>query len=140
MRARGRHPSIIVVSEGTYPRDGERVFSRLGDALITPRLGGVCHRIAALIEDAMKLETRATILGHIQRGGTPTAFDRWLATRYGAAALRLALDEGFGRMVAYRCDEVTDVSLEEALSEQRRVDLNGDAMRSAREMGISFGD
>jgi 6-phosphofructokinase 1 len=138
--ALGRHHSIVVVSEGAHAAGGEQVFSRAGDALWTPRLGGVSFQVAQWLEDNIQLETRVTVLGHIQRGGTPTTFDRWLATRYGAAALRLAVAGRFGRMVAYHCERVVDVSLVEALAEPKRVDLEGDAMQTARELSISFGD
>ena len=85
-------------------------------------------------------ETRVTVLGHLQRGGTPTLFDRWLATRYGAAAVRLAMQGGFDRMVALHSRRIVDVSLEEAIAVPKRVDINDDAIHTARGMSISFGD
>ncbi len=81
-----------------------------------------------------------TVLGHLQRGGTPTPYDRWIATRYGAAAVRLAAQGKFDRMVALQRGDVVDVLLEEALQQPKRVDLDGDAMRTARGLGIAFGD
>jgi 6-phosphofructokinase 1 len=107
--------------------------------MYVPRLGGIGHSVGEHI-DKQGFETRVTVLGHLQRGGTPTAFDRWLATRYGAAAVRLAARGGFDRMVALRGGQITDVTLEEALAVPRRVDLNEDAVITARGMGISFGD
>ena len=80
------------------------------------------------------------MLGHLQRGGTPTPFDRWLATRYGAAAVRLAARGVFDRMVALHAGNIIDVSLEEAITVPKRVDINDDAVLTARGMGISFGD
>jgi len=80
------------------------------------------------------------VLGHVQRGGSPTAFDRWLATRYGAAAVRAAAAGGFGRMVALRDAKVIDIPLSEALALPKRVDLNSDGVLTARAIGISFGD
>ena len=85
-------------------------------------------------------DTRVTVLGHVQRGGTPTPFDRWLATRYGAAAVRLAVQGKFNRMVSLRCGDIVDVPLEEAIATPKRVDINDDAVITARGMGISFGD
>jgi 6-phosphofructokinase 1 len=85
-------------------------------------------------------ETRVTVLGHLQRGGTPTPFDRWLATRYGAAAVRLAIQGRFDRMVALHAGNIIDIPLVEALAVPKRVDLNDDAILTARGMGISFGD
>ena len=136
---RGSLFSILAVSEGAKPLGGNEVFSRSGDEMYVPRLGGVGHLVGEYIEE-QGYETRVTVLGHLQRGGTPTAFDRWLATRYGAAAVRLAARGGFDRMVSLRSEQITDVTLEEALAVPRRVDLNGDAVLTARGMGIAFGD
>ena len=97
------------------------------------------RRSAPYIEE-QGFETRVTVLGHVQRGGSPTAFDRWLATRYGGAAVRTAAAGGFGRMVALRNGQVIDIPLDEALAVPRRVDLGGDAVATARGLGISFGD
>ena len=86
---RGYLFSIVAVSEGAKPVSGEQVFSREGDDIYVPRLGGIGIIVGEYIEKE-GFETRVTVLGHVQRGGTPTPFDRWLATRYGAAAVRLA--------------------------------------------------
>jgi 6-phosphofructokinase 1 len=136
---RGYLFSIIAVSEGAQPLSGEQVFSREGDELYVPRLGGIGQIVGERIEQE-GFETRVTVLGHLQRGGTPTPFDRWLATRYGAAAVRLAAEGKFDRMIALRSGKIVAVSLEEAAAEPRRVDLNDDAIITARGMGISFGD
>lgn len=90
--------------------------------------------------ESQGFETRVTVLGHLQHGGTPTPYDRWIATRYGAAAVRLAAQGKFDRMVALQRGDVVDVLLEEALQQPKRVDLDGDAMRTARGLGIAFGD
>lgn len=136
---RGYLFSIIAVSEGAKPLSGEQVFSRGGDDVYVPRLGGIGQIVGEHIEQ-QGFETRVTVLGHLQRGGTPTSFDRWLATRYGAAAVRLAAEGKFDRMVALRSEKIVDVSLEEAIALPKRVDVNGDAILTARGMGISFGD
>jgi len=137
---RGTFFSILAVSEGAKPQDGEQVFSREGDGVYVPRLGGVADVVARRLEQIVGSETRVTVLGHLQRGGTPTAFDRWLATRYGAAAVRLAAEGGFGRMVSLQNAQVVDVALSEALKVPKRVDVNGDAVLTARGMDIAFGD
>ncbi|MCW5876750.1 MAG: ATP-dependent 6-phosphofructokinase [Anaerolineales bacterium] len=137
---RGYPEGLVVVSEGARPLDGEQVFSRAADGLALPRLGGIAQQAAAWLEQECRVETRTTVLGHIQRGGTPTAFDRWLATRYGAAAVRLAASGSFGRMVSYQGGRITDVPLEEALAHPKRVDLQGDAVQTARDIGICLGD
>ncbi len=137
---RGRHFSIVAISEGAKPVDGAQVFSRAGDKVYVPRLGGIAQLVGQYLEEHSGQETRVTVLGHIQRGGSPTPFDRWLATRYGAAATRLAAEGGFGRMVALHNGIVTDISLADALAVPKRVDVNGDAVRTARDVGIAFGD
>lgn len=139
-RRRGRKFSIVVVSEGAHPAGGEQVFSRDGDEIVVARLGGIGNAVGRYTEDACASESRVTVLGHIQRGGIPSAFDRWLATRYGAAALRVAINGSFGRMVALQEGRVVDIPLEDALKTPKRVDLQGDAIRTARDLGIAFGD
>jgi ATP-dependent phosphofructokinase / diphosphate-dependent phosphofructokinase len=136
---RGMLFSIVVVSEGAKPVEGEQVLSRAGDDVYVPRLGGIGQKVGEYIEQ-QGFETRVTVLGHLQRGGSPTPFDRWLATRYGAAAVRLAAQGAFDRMVALQCARIVDVSLEEALAVPKRVDINGDAVITARRISISFGD
>lgn len=136
---RGSLFSILAVSEGAQPVGGTQVFSRRGDEIYVPRLGGIGQAVGEYLE-SQGVETRVTVLGHVQRGGTPTAFDRWLATRYGAASVRLAASGGFDRMVALVKSQITDIPLEEALAVPKRVDLHGDAVITARGLGISFGD
>lgn len=136
---RGYLFSIVAVSEGAKPVSGEQVFSRAGDDVYVPRLGGIGQVVGEHIERE-GFETRVTVLGHVQRGGTPTPFDRWLATRYGAAAVRLAAQRKFDRMVSLRCGDIVDVLLEEAIAVPKRVDIDDDAVITARGMGISFGD
>ena len=136
----GRHFSILAVSEGAKSLDGEQVFSRGGDEVYVPRLGGIGYEVGRYIEENTEQETRVTVLGHIQRGGSPTPFDRFLATRYGAAATRLIAEGKFGQMVALDHGEIVNISLEKALAVPKRVNVNGDAIRTARDLGICFGD
>jgi 6-phosphofructokinase 1 len=136
----GSHFSIIAVSEGAKPLHGAQTFSNIGDEIYVARLGGIAQKVGVYVEQATGTETRVTVLGHLQRGGAPTPFDRWLATRYGSAAVHLAAAGGLGRMVALRNTQIVDIPLEEAIAIPKRVDLNGDALRTARSIGISFGD
>jgi len=136
---RGYLFSIIAVSEGAKSAEAGQVFSRTGDEIYVPRLGGIGQVVGEYIEQ-QGFETRVTVLGHLQRGGTPTPFDRWLATRYGAAAVRLAAQGKFDRMVSLHAGKIVDVSLEEAIAVPKRVDINDDAIITARGMSISFGD
>ena len=131
--------SIVVVSEGATPAEGGQVFSRAGDEIYVPRLGGIGQRVGEYIEQ-QGFETRVTVLGHLQRGGTPSPFDRWLATRYGAAAVRLAAEGKFDRMVSLSAGKITDVSLAEAIASPKRVEIHDDAVITARGMSIAFGD
>ena len=131
--------SILAISEGARPAGGTQIFSRSGNEVYVPRLGGISQVVGEYIED-QGFETRVTVLGHLQRGGTPTAFDRWLATRFGAAAVRLAAQNKFDRMVALRSAQIIDISLEEALAVPKRVEVDGDSVITARGLGISFGD
>lgn len=135
----GSRFSLIAVSEGAKPVGGQAVYSRSGDAVYVPRLGGVGQEVAQYVE-SQGFESRVTVLGHIQRGGSPTVFDRWLATRYGAAAVRAAAAGKLGHMVSLRNGQVVEVTLQEALAVPKRVNLEGDAVRTARGIGISFGD
>lgn len=137
--AGGRHFSILAVAEGARPRDGDQVYVEQGDGSHLPRLGGIGQDVAETVARLTGMETRVTVLGHLQRGGSPSAFDRWLATRFGAAAVRLAHEGRFGRMVAVQGTRIVDVSLAEALAVPKRVDPGCDAIQTARGMGISLG-
>jgi 6-phosphofructokinase len=137
--AAGRKFSIVAVSEGARPKGGEQIFSRSGDAVYTPRLGGIGHKVGAMIEQATGKETRVTVLGHVQRGGKPSPFDRWLATRFGGGAVRLAAAGGWGQMVGLRGQAIENVLLAEATAVPKRVNPDGEPVRTARGLGISFG-
>lgn len=139
-KARGRSFSIFAVAEGAHPEGGEQIMKEGGDETHQARLGGIGAQVAEYVMENCGIEARVVVLGHLQRGGSPTAFDRWLGTRYGGAALRLARRGGFGRMVALRGREIVDLELQEALAVPRRVDLESDGVLTARQMGISFGD
>jgi len=121
-RARGRFASVVVVAEGATPKQGAlSVTSSEVDQFGHARLGGVANLLAAEIEQRTGFETRATVLGHIQRGGTPTAFDRILATRFGIAAIDALHDGGAGKMVALQADKIVRVPLNDAVSEPKLV-------------------
>ncbi len=138
---RGRRFSIIVVSEGARPKGGrytvKKVVEKSTDKI---RLGGVAGKLAIEIEKKTGLEARATILGHLQRGGSPTAFDRILATKFGNHAVRLAKKGSFQCMVALRSEDVVRVSLKTAISKLKLVNRNNPLIKSARSVGTSFGD
>jgi len=136
---RGRNFSIVAVAEGATPKGGARsvVERRVGRA---ERLGGIAEKVALQLQALTGRETRHVVLGHLLRGGTPTTFDRLLALRFGAAAVR-ALDEGqSGIMVALDPPTVRYVPLEEATRRMKVVPLDCDTILTARDLGISFGD
>jgi phosphofructokinase-like protein len=121
--AKGRYASIVVVAEGAVPKEGTfHVADKGVDAFGHARLGGIGQQVAEEIEARTGFETRVTVLGHIQRGGTPTAFDRVLATRFGIAAIDAVHDGDFGKMVALVADRVVRVPLEAATAELKTVD------------------
>jgi len=135
----GRRYSIAVVAEGAKPVHGERsVISReIGRA---ERLGGIAERLAREIEERTGIESRHVVLGHLQRGGTPTTFDRLISLRFGAAAIR-ALEEGqSGVMVALDPPTVKYVPLEQATRRRKTVPLNCDTILTARDLDICLGD
>jgi 6-phosphofructokinase 1 len=121
--AKGRFASIVVVAEGAVPKEGTMTLqSREVDQFGHVRLGGIANLLAAEIEARTGIETRVTILGHVQRGGTPTAFDRVLATRFGIAAIEAVHDQAFDQMVALRADQIVRVPLAEAVTKLKTVD------------------
>ena len=121
--AKGRFASIVVVAEGAVPKEGTMTLaSREVDQFGHVRLGGIANILAEEIEARTGFETRVTILGHIQRGGTPTAFDRVLATRFGIAAIEAVHDGAYDQMVALRADRIVRVPLAEAVTELKTVD------------------
>src|SRR4051812_8395833 len=122
-RFRTQYAPIIVVAEGAVPREGGDMTLVSGekDAFGHVRLGGIGDRLAQEIESRTGKEARAVVLGHIQRGGTPTAFDRWLATRFGLHAIDAVADKDFGKMVALRGTDIVRVSLAEGTSELKLV-------------------
>jgi 6-phosphofructokinase 1 len=137
---RGSKFSILAVSEGAHLAGGGQVYAIAGDEVSAARLGGIGQVVCGYLGSRCGVEARLTVLGHLQRGGSPTAFDRWLATRFGSAAVHVAAEGGFGQMVALRESRVVAIPLSEALTVPKRVDLQGDAMRTGRALGISFGD
>ncbi len=121
---RGRNFSIIVVAEGAKPKGGaEIVYSENVDEFGHIRLGGIGYYIGKEIEKRMKIETRVVVLGHLQRGGSPTAFDRILSTRFGIGAIDLVNKKKFGQMVAIKGNDIVSVPLKDVIGKRKTVDL-----------------
>jgi len=136
--AEGREFAIVVVAEGAYPRGGQPLFQQMGHG--QKRLGGIAHMLGEEIQERTGKETRDLVLGHLQRGGGPNAYDRLLALRFGAAAVRLAAEGSFGCMVALDPPDVLAVPLDEAIATTKTVPLDGDVIATARSLGICLGD
>lgn len=138
--ASGKRFSIVVVAEGARPKGGEA--SIIGESLPGQdrRVGGIAERLGVSIQRVTGKETRSLVLGHLQRGGSPTGYDRLLATRFGAAAVQAIADRKWGEMVALQSPHLVTVPIEEVLREPKRVDPEHDIVQTARRIGISFGD
>ncbi len=137
----GRGFAIIVISEGAKPIGGQTV-SRKSEEIGYENeiLGGVGHRLLSELKAKIEVEARVMILGHLQRGGTPTAYDRILATQYGVKAVELALNGDYGKMVSYRNPDVVSVPILEAIDQYNYVTLDSDLVKTARGVNISLGD
>lgn len=157
-RAEGKNFSVVVVAEGAAPKDGEIVVADKRDngaGVDNTRLGGIGQVVAKQLEELTGLEARNTTLGYMQRGGTPTAFDRVLSTKYGSKAMELALEGKFGVLTVIKNGKLDYVSLEDVVgnntkigavsgntaeSNIRRVTMDHDLVKTARNIGISLGD
>lgn len=155
---RGKSFSVVVVAEGAKPKDGEMVIQNVRDngaGVDNTKLGGVGQVVAKQLEEITGLEARNTTLGYMQRGGTPTAFDRVLSTKYGSKAMELALEGKFGTLTVIKNGKLDSVSLEDVVgnntkigavsgntaeSNLRKVTMEDDLVKTARNIGINLGD
>lgn len=140
--ALGRGFVNIVVAEGAHPVDGDvSTFTDAPAGGVHKRLGGIAFQLTEELKNAgCEAEIREAVLGHIQRGGTPVAFDRILATLFGVKAYEMIKDKRWGHMVAYRNHDITTVSIKEAISEYNYVKPDNYIVSAARSMGVAFGD
>jgi 6-phosphofructokinase 1 len=136
----GKHFNLVVVAEGAREHGKDYVTAGSAEKNREARLGGLGAVVAAEIQKRTGKETRVCVLGHLQRGGAPTSFDRLLCTRFGARAVQLIAEEKYGYMVALRPPDTVAVRLSEAVGRLRSVPPNGDIVQTARALGISFGD
>ena len=132
--------SIVVVAEGSAPLGGAQIYRE--GALKDPysRLGGIAFMVGDMVSEKTPMDTRILVLGHLQRGGSPSAFDRLLGTRFGWAAVHLAAGSDFGKMVSLKCSHIESVPLEDAVAHPRLIDPNGEQVLTAKSIGIAFGD
>lgn len=131
--------SLVVVGEGAHPRGQATATISEGREGHLARLGGAGQRLADTLKGRISHEVRVTVLGHLQRGGSPSSFDRILGSRFGVAAARLCQTGQFGHMVALRGQAVVAVPLQEALARPKLVDPQGDLCQVARALGIELG-
>ena len=136
----GARFSIVVVAEGAKPIGGKVSLIKEAQGEYVERLGGMGAMVAADIEKRTGKETRSVVLGHLQRGGAPTSFDRVLATRFGARAVELLLAGDYGKMVAFHPPDIVPVPLESIVGRTRNVPMDFDVVRAAKAMGVSLGD
>ena len=139
----GKRFSIVVVAEGAKPKDGEVVIAKIvADSPDPIRLGGIGNKLADDLEKLLPdKEVRCTVLGHIQRGGITSTYDRILSTRYGVGAVELINEEKFGHMVCLKDGRISSDSLENVIGQKSKlVDPNGELVRMAKKIGISFAD
>jgi len=143
--AEGKHFTLIAVAEGAREKDKDFVTSAppmggKADAQREARLGGIASVVAAEVQRRTGKETRTVVLGHLQRGGVPTTFDRLICTRFGARAVTLIAEKKFGRMVALRPPDTTDVAISEAVGKLRTVPTDGDLIQTGKALGICWGN
>jgi 6-phosphofructokinase 1 len=135
----GSQFSIIVAAEGAMEAGGELIYQNQGDEQHQRRLGGIGNYCRHCLEELTGKETRCVVLGHLQRGGRPNAFDRLLATNFGACAVRAFMRGERGMMVALQAADVVTVPISEAVANIKTVPPNGQLIQTARDIGISFG-
>lgn len=138
--ARGSRFSIIVTAEGAFPKGGDRVILQAsGDKQVIERLGGIGQFVAKKVEICLDMDVRVTVLGHLQRGGSPTTFDRALGSRFGTKAVQMIADGEFGRMACLKGRSITSVPIEDAIRDLKLVDPQGEIVRAAEDLGIMLG-
>jgi 6-phosphofructokinase 1 len=138
-----KHYAIVVVAEGARAKDAEVIHKSTKECAVGRQevlLGGVGEWVAQQIREKTGKDTRSLVLGHLQRGGSPTTFDRMLALRFGGAAVRLAEQEIFDHMVALSATDIIAVPLADAIKTRKKVPLDSDKVLTAREIGICLGD
>ena len=138
--ARGSRFSIVVAAEGAFPSGGDRVVAKgADDCHAIERLGGIGQYVAKQIEQCLEMEVRVTVLGHLQRGGSPTTFDRALGSRFGTKAVQMIADGEFGQMACLKGRRISSVSIEDATKDLKLVDPDGEIVHTAEDLGIMVG-
>ncbi len=137
----GKKSSIICVAEGAFAKGGKQTVARVDPTSADPiRLGGVGQLVASQIEKITGIESRTTVLGYVQRGGSPVPTDRLLATQFGAAAVELIVRQKTGRLVVMKSGNISDINLTEVAGKQRKIPLDSPLLNVARDMGTCLGE
>jgi 6-phosphofructokinase 1 len=137
----GKRWGIVVAAEGAAPKGGQMVTrAPAAEGRTEVILGGIAERVAAEIARRTGKETRSLVLGHLQRGGSPTTFDRQLALRFGAAAIRIIAEGHRNVMVAFHPPEMVSIPIPEVIAKTKTVPVDSDSILTCRDLGISFGD
>lgn len=138
LKTSGRNHSLVIVAEGAAPLGGHQQYKIKGSTRQGARLGGIGQIVGDLLAERVGSEVRVTVLGHVQRGGQPTPYDRWLATRFGSAAVHMVAQERWGYMAALQGTQMSHVKMEDAIK-MKFVDVNGETVQMARDLGVVFG-
>jgi 6-phosphofructokinase 1 len=136
----GARFSIVVVAEGAYPKGGKLSLLEAAHAGHVERLGGIGSQVSEALGKMTGKETRSVVLGHLQRGGAPTSFDRVLATRFGGKAVELCRRGEFGTMVAFDPPDIVARRLDDVVGRTKTVPMGFDVVETARALGVTFGD
>jgi 6-phosphofructokinase 1 len=132
--------SIVVVAEGAFPKGGKLALLEEAHAGFAERLGGIGVQVCAALGAATGKETRSVVLGHLQRGGAPTSFDRVLATRFGGKAVELVKQGAFQTMVAFDPPDIIARQLVDVVGKTKIVPMDSDLLQTAKALGVTFGD
>lgn len=138
--AQGKRFTLVAVAEGAREQGGDFVASGPQEADREARLGGIGARVAAELQKRTGQESRVCVLGHLQRGGSPTAFDRALCSMFGAHAVEMIAEGNFGTMVGWQGGQIGTVTIADAIGRLKTVNLDGSLLRTARALGVSLGD
>ena len=139
-RKLGKEFTLVVVAEGAHLPSGDLVTDESGSQNKQVKLGGIGNVVTQRLDELIEQDVRCVVLGHLQRGGGPTTFDRVLSSQYGAHAVRLVIEKKFGQMVCSQPPDICDVPIADAVNKIRTVDPSGSAVQTARAMGICLGD
>ncbi len=138
-KSKDKHYTMIVVAEGATPKGGELVTKgkTLGQEV---QLGGIAQQVAAELTERTGQESRSVVLGHLQRGGSPTTYDRLISLRFGAAAIRCVQEKDFNKLVVLQDNKLTSIPINEVANKMKSVPLDSDTVQTARDIGICLGD